>query len=145
MSKFTEKKVASRDEWIPLTNVQRLMDVINNRRDNGIKHPQGMPEGQQEGAKWWIKLLEPRMQFEVDEISKRHMPYQERLADCLVKYYKHTDAEQRRILGWIRDGVAWRGDSIEFMEVRAKVTPAMKIDRDGLMRAMKAMTGKVMR
>ena len=110
-------------EKVMLTNVQRLMDIINNRIDNDIRQPLGMPDNQQDAAKWFINLLEPRIKFE--KVENNIDPYQERLADCLKTYYKFNQHEQHYILGLIDKGIKWRGDSVEFMKVRDMVTPEM--------------------
>ena len=136
MGKYS-KKGEQKIEKELLTNVQRLMDIINNRRDNGIRQPAGMPEGQQEAAQWFIKLLEPRNKFE--KVDKNIDPYQERLVDCLRTYYKFSKQDQGYILGLIDKGIKWRGDSIKFMKVRAKVPESRIIDKDGLMRTMRSM------
>lgn len=137
---FADKKEVKAEKEL-LTNVQRLMDIINNRRDNNIRQPVGMPEGQQEAAKWFIKLLEPRNKFE--KVDKNIDPYQERLADCLKTYYKFKQHEQTYILGLINSGIKWRGDSIEFMKVRAKVTLEFMADKDKLRKTMKSMIMKM--
>jgi hypothetical protein len=125
------------EEKVLLTNVQRLMDIINNRRDNKISNPCGMPESQQDAAKWWIKLLEQRFQHE--KVDNNIDPYQERLVDCLVEYYKFSHSDQSYILSLFDKGVMWRGDSIKFMKIREKITNDMAIDKVGLMRVMRSM------
>jgi len=126
-------------EHVHLSDVQRLMNIINNRMDNGIKKPVGMPDHAQEAAKWFIKLLETRMKHEVDNPEINHYPYQDRLVDCLKTYYKFNRQDQQYILCLIDDGISWRGDSIEFMKVREKVKPEMVADKVKL----KAMLSKM--
>ncbi len=113
-----------------VTNVQRLMDIINNRRDSGTRKPVPMPEGQQESAKWFIGILEPRMQFEI--ATDKCDPYQERLAECLIAYYRLPHADQIQIVEWSQNKIMWRGDKMSFMRKRAKVTPEMLADKGKL-------------
>ena len=117
-----------------LTNIQRLMDIVNNRIDNRILKPEGFPVGQQEIAKYWIDFLEPRLKHEVAD--DRTDPYQERLANCLSAFYKLNHRDQRYINKLRAEGVFWRGDSMEFMRLREKLKMA-KIDKTRLFSMMK--------
>ncbi len=144
-------RTANRDqtsvEAVKLSDVQRLMDIINSRIDAGTRKPVPMPENQQEAAKWFIGILEPRMQFEIDElttitksdgdksiIGKKYwkLPYQERLAECLIAYYRLPHADQIQIVEWSQNKIMWRGDKMSFMRKRAKVTPEMLADKGRL-------------
>ena len=128
-----------------VTDIQRLMDVINNRKDNKINHPVGLPEHPQEAAKSWINFLEPRMKHEIDEFrtkhdkSSWHLPYQDRLVDCLTIYYRlsHTDQQYLQILR--SKGIYWRGDSMDFMRKREKVTPEFIADKQKLKAMLNSM------
>ena len=125
----------------PLTNVQRLMDIANNRKDQGIKHPVGLPDHPQELAKSWINFLEPRMKHEVS--TEKLDPYQERIADCLKIFYKLSHSDQGYINQLRSKGIYWRGDSIKFMRMREKVTPEMLADKEKLRQALHSMVAKI--
>ena len=139
MAKYKNKPKKEVDEKILITNVQRLMDVINNRMDSGIRIPAGMPEIRQEAAKWWINLLEPRMQHEIVENNTDQ--YQERLVDCLTIFYKLPHADQQQIIAWSENKIMWRGDSMKFMRTRAKVDMS-KIDKSKMFRMMKTIIAR---
>lgn len=138
MGKFKRKK-EDKEEKVLLTNVQRLMDIINNRMDNGIRKPVMFPENQQETAQWWIKFLEPRMKHEI--VKDNTDQYQERIADCLTIFYKLSEADQGYLYGLQQRGIWWRGDSIKFMKTRAKVD-MNKIDKTKLFGMMKTIIAR---
>ena len=125
MSDIRRTNISKQNEVVHLSDVQRLMNIINNRKDRHVLKPAGMPTSAQEAAKWFIGLLEPRMKYEIDEPERNHFPYQDRLVDCLKTYYKFKRRDQQYILCLIDDGIAWRGDSIEFMKKRETITPEM--------------------
>lgn len=150
MSKFAEKKVLKSAEPAErLTDIQRLMNVINNRRDNKCAHPVGLPEHPQEAAQTWINFIEPRMKFEIDELRTKndksgwHLPYQERLVDCLEIYYKLSHTDQHYLQKLRSEGIYWRGDSIEFMKVREKVTPDSLKDKEKIRSTMRSIIKKI--
>jgi len=141
MPSFDKKKDVI-EEKPQLTNIQRLMDIINNRKDNGIRQPYAFPDSPQEAAKYWIHFLEERMKYEID--TTKNLPYQERLADCLEIFYKLSTTDQRYLTSLREDkGIYWRGDSIEFMKKRECVTPEMIADKAKLMRVMRKMIGSM--
>jgi len=105
----------------PVAHIQRLMDIINDRRDKGFHHPPPMPHHPQQAAQWWIDFCECRMKYEIE--TEKLDPYQERLADSLVHFYKLSSKDQQYIANLKEKGIYYRGDSIEFMKVREKVTP----------------------
>lgn len=113
------------------------MDVINNRMDNKIKHPVGMPNHQQDFAIAWMKFLEPRMKYEI--ATEKLDPYQERIVDCLIIFYKLSKSDQEYLNKLRSEGIYWRGDSIEFMKKREKVTPEYLADKDKLRNMLKSM------
>jgi len=140
------------------TDIQRLMDIINSRIDFGTRKPVMMPEGQQEAAKWFIGILEPRMQFEIDElktvtrsdndknrIGQKYwfLPYQDRIAECLVTFYRLPHADQVQIVKWSEENIMWRGDKMSFMRKREKVTPEFLADKDKLRSMLKSMIARV--
>jgi hypothetical protein len=138
MARFTNKN----DDYEtpePKTDIQRLMDVVNNRVDTGIKHPVGLPEHPQEIAKTWINFCEPRMKHEI--ATSAIDPYQERLADCLKIFYKLNHVDQRYLSELRSRGIYWRGDSIKFMKVREKVDMD-KIDKEKIFKMMKSVIYK---
>ena len=130
MGKYSKKNTVEEKE--PLTNDQRLMDVINNRKDNKIRQPFGFPDHPQEAAKFWIDFIEPRMKYEISTVSVD--PYQERLVNTLKEFYKLPIPHQRYLIQLRGKGIYWRGDTIEFMQRREKITPEMiqKAKQSGL-------------
>jgi len=137
MANFNKKN--PKEEKVQLTNVQRLMDIINNRRDAGKQQPFGFPDNQQEFAQQFIKFLEPRMKYEIDELGK--LPYQERLAECLVNYYRLSHHNQKYLHHLRENNVYWRGDSIEFMKAREKID-MNKIDKTKLKSMIKSIIAR---
>jgi hypothetical protein len=129
------------EEKEPLTNVQRLMDVINNRKDNKIRQPFGFPDHPQEAAKFWIDFIEPRMKYEISTASVD--PYQERLVNTLKEFYKLSIPHQRYLIQLRGKGIYWRGDTIEFMQKREKISPEMtqKARQSGLREIFNSMGG----
>ena len=140
MTRITRNIQTEQDTQEKLTNIQRLMDIINSRMDSGTRKPVMFPDSQQEAAKFFIGILEPRMQFEIDElkmitksdndknkIGQKYwfLPYQERLAECLITFYRLPHADQVQIVKWSNEKIMWRGDKMNFMRKRAKVTPEM--------------------
>ena len=140
MVDFSRKKGATEIPE-PKTNIQRLMDIVNNRIDQRIKHPVGLPDHPQEIAKTWINFCEPRDKYEIATTVLD--PYQERLADCLKIFYKLSHADQGYLNQLRSKGIYWRGDSIEFMRKREKVTPEMLKDKEKLRRVLHTMIAKM--
>jgi len=141
---------------VKLTDVQRLMDIINDRIDAGTRKPVPMPDNQQDAAKWFIGILEDRLQFEVDElktvtksdndkskIGSKYwfLPYQDRIAECLISYYRLPHADQVQIVEWSTKKIMWRGDSMKFMKTRVKVDMS-KIDKTKIFSMMKTIIAK---
>ena len=129
------------EEVKPLTNIQRLMDIANNRIDAGVSHPVGLPEHPQEIAKSWINFVEPRMKYEI--ATNKGDPYQERLVHTLVKFYKSSHADQRYLMQLRSKGIYWRGDSIKFMKMRANVTPDMLANKEHMRMSLHSMINKI--
>lgn len=125
----------------PKTDIQRLMDIANNRKDRRIKHPVGLPDHPQEIAKTWISFCEPRAKYEI--ATENIDPYQERLADCLKIFYKLSHADQGYINQLRAKGIYWRGDSIEFMKMREKVTPEMLANKERMRNMLHSMISKM--
>ena len=158
MTRLTRNHHRETETQAKVSDVQRLMDIINNRIDSGTRKPTPMPDGQQEGAKWFISILEPRMQFEIDElktITKSdndknrigqkywHLPYQDRLAECLIAFYRLPHADQIQIVEWSGNNIMWRGDKISFMRKRAKVTPEFLADKGKLRKMLHSMIANI--
>jgi len=137
MGRFKNDKNGG-EEKVQLTNVQRLMDIINNRRDAGKRQPYGFSEQPQEFAQQFIKFLELRMKYEIDTLKL--LPYQERLSDCMISYYRLNNGDQHYLHNLREKGIWWRGDSIKFMRIREKITPEMMADKSGLMKVMRSMS-----
>jgi len=119
-------------------DIDRLVAIIENRQASNCGDPRGMPTNPQQAAHWWIKFLEPRLQHEIDMKTKKgwHLPYQERLADCLKIFYRMRHSEQAELVAMRGRGIQWRGDSIEFMRIRQKVD-VNKIDKAGMLKLAK--------
>jgi len=137
-----------------ITPVQRLMDVINNRRDADKSHPAMMPEKQQDAAKWWMTKVEPMSKGEKPRLEwtkpKRNTdetkqywvtPYADRLSETLSAFYKLSHPDQMYILDLQQQGIWWRGDSIKFMRTREKVDMG-KIDKSKLFSMMKTIIAR---
>jgi len=154
MAEFGKKSKYRDQSEIPpqVTPVQRLMDIINDRRNAEKSHPAMMPEQQQDAANWWMTKQEPVGKWEKATLEwskpKRNTeartrywktPYADRLSETLSAFYKLTHAEQLYILDLHSQGIWWRGDSIDFMKKRASVTPEMIVDKNTLMKVMKRM------
>ena len=121
-----------------IQDVDRIAEIIENRKASKCREPRGIPTQTMQGAHWWIKFLEPRAQYEVDKFIKKswELPYQNRISDCLVIYYRLSQHEQSEILAMRDRGIFWRGDSIEFMRIRQKVD-MNKIDKSNLTHLLK--------
>lgn len=141
MVDFRKKKREEKEVREPKTDIQRLMDIVNNRKDNHIKQPIGLPEHPQEIAKTWINFCEPRLKYEI--IENGIDQYQERIADCLTIYYKLSHADQGYLQRLRSNGMYWRGDSIEFMREREKVTHEMVADKTQLRLDLHKMLNKM--
>jgi len=158
MASFKSKNTVERDRQdVPelISPVQRLMDVINDRRDMDVVRPAMMPEQQQRAAEWWTTKQEPmagderprlewaRPERGTDE-RKRYWktPYADRLCETLSRFYRLSHADQMYILDLHSQGIWWRGDDIEFMRLREKVDPA-QIDKQELLKQMRSIIGGV--
>lgn len=120
-----------------LSDIDRIAEIIENRKACNCGEPRGMPNQTMQGAQWWIKFLEPRQQHEVDRFVRNNwqLPYQDRIAHCLVIYYRLRHSEQSEIVAMRDKGIHWRGDSINFMRIRAKVD-MNKIDKSKIISMM---------
>jgi len=126
-----------------LSDIDRIANIIENRKSAKCSEPRGMPTQTMQGAQWWIKFLETRLQHEVDTKTKKgwNLPYQERIADCLKIFYRLRHNEQAELLAMRDRGICWRGDTVEFMRIRAKVD-MNKINKSKLTRTMKTIIAR---
>ena len=124
-------------------DIDRLTAIIENRQASNCSEPRGMPTQTDQAVQWWIKFLEPRMQHETDMKTKKgwHLPYQERLTDCLKIFYRMRHSEQAELVAMRDRGIQWRGDSIEFMRIRQKVD-VNKIDKAGMLKLAKRLVSR---
>ena len=127
-----------------IKDADRIAGIIENRKSSNVREPHGMPTQTMQGVHWWIKFLEPRQQYEVDRFKKKawELPYQDRMAGCLIIYYKLSGRDQSELLAMRDRGIYWRGDSLEFMRVRQKVDMS-KIDKSSIGKLLKKIIRKV--
>jgi len=128
----------SDDRPAKIEDVDRIASIIENRKASNSSEPHGIPAQTMQGAHWWIKFLEPRQQYEVDRFLKKawQLPYQNRIADCLIIYYKLSGREQSELLAMREREIYWRGDSLEFMRIRQKVD-MNKLDKANMKQLLK--------
>jgi hypothetical protein len=126
-----------------LSDIDRLKIIIENRQTCNCREPRGMPTDPDQAARWWIKFLELRQDYEIDRQTKKGwvLPYQERISDCLKIYYRLPQSAQSELVAMRDRGIYWRGDGIQFMRTRAKVDMD-KIDKTNLTKMMKTVIAR---